>query len=165
MSESLILVRLLRMYFPRNWEFSSALSKLRNFGGVVVWTPQTPPLGTPLLVIQFCKWIGCYEKRPGVRRVSIFVLIINKSKLSNWLCGTQLGAVTNMQTFFDRNLLPLTWSVKVKPSLYGVLQALRVPRGWGSQTSRQLAHEVGKVVSPMHWLPLPPGNIPCTHFC
>jgi hypothetical protein len=25
--------RLLRMYFPWNWEFGSALSKLRNFGG------------------------------------------------------------------------------------------------------------------------------------
>jgi hypothetical protein len=24
---------LLRMYFPRNWEFGSALSKVRNFGG------------------------------------------------------------------------------------------------------------------------------------
>jgi hypothetical protein len=32
MSETRILIRLLRMYFPRNWEFSSALSKLRNFG-------------------------------------------------------------------------------------------------------------------------------------
>jgi hypothetical protein len=31
MSESRILVRMLRMYFPRNWEFGSALSKLRNF--------------------------------------------------------------------------------------------------------------------------------------
>jgi hypothetical protein len=31
MSEKRILVRLLRMYFPRNWEFDSALSKLRNF--------------------------------------------------------------------------------------------------------------------------------------
>jgi hypothetical protein len=27
------LVILLRMYFPRNWEFGSALSKLRNLGG------------------------------------------------------------------------------------------------------------------------------------
>ena len=33
MSESRILIRLLRMYFTRNWEFASALSKLRNFGG------------------------------------------------------------------------------------------------------------------------------------
>ena len=28
-----ILVRLLRVYFPRNWEFGSAVSKLGNFGG------------------------------------------------------------------------------------------------------------------------------------
>jgi hypothetical protein len=27
------------MYFPRNWEFSSALSKLRNFGGGGLNTP------------------------------------------------------------------------------------------------------------------------------
>jgi len=36
---------------------------------------------------------------------------------------------------------------------------------WGSQISRQLAHEGDKVVSPMHWLPLPPGNIPGPYFC
>jgi hypothetical protein len=45
MSETRIPVRLLWMYFPRNWEFGSALSKLQNFGGV--WTPP-PPLDTPL---------------------------------------------------------------------------------------------------------------------
>jgi hypothetical protein len=32
MSESHILIWLLRMYFPQNWKFGSALSKLRNFG-------------------------------------------------------------------------------------------------------------------------------------
>jgi hypothetical protein len=43
MSETHILIRLLRMYFPRNWEFGSALSKLLNFR--VGWLkPQTPPL-------------------------------------------------------------------------------------------------------------------------
>jgi hypothetical protein len=32
MNEIHILIRLLRMYIPRNWEFGSALAKLRNFG-------------------------------------------------------------------------------------------------------------------------------------
>jgi hypothetical protein len=47
MRETRILIRLLRMYFPRNREFGSALSKLRNFGGVRELNP--PPLGTPLV--------------------------------------------------------------------------------------------------------------------
>ena len=44
-------------------------------------------------------------------------------------------------------------------------QPLTVPGVRGSQISRQSAHEGGKVVSLMHQPPLPPGNIPGTHFC
>jgi hypothetical protein len=33
MSLTCTLVRLLQMYFPQNWEFGSALSKLQNFRG------------------------------------------------------------------------------------------------------------------------------------
>jgi hypothetical protein len=41
-SETRTLIRFLRMYFPRNWEFGSTLSKLWNFGGGGV-EPSKPP--------------------------------------------------------------------------------------------------------------------------
>jgi hypothetical protein len=36
------------VYIPRNWEFGSALAKLRNFGGGG-FEPPKPPFGTPLV--------------------------------------------------------------------------------------------------------------------
>jgi hypothetical protein len=46
MSETRILISLLQMYFPRNWEFGSALSKLRNLGGGSTPPPNTPRYAT-----------------------------------------------------------------------------------------------------------------------
>jgi hypothetical protein len=41
MSETRIPIRLLRMYFPRKWEFGSAMSKLWNFGRVWILKPPS----------------------------------------------------------------------------------------------------------------------------
>jgi hypothetical protein len=47
------------MYFPRNWEFGSALSKLRNnFGGV--WTPKPPPPRVRQCSVV-CKHVNMYS--------------------------------------------------------------------------------------------------------
>jgi len=68
------------------------------------------------------------------------------------------------------NLLytPHNISNKKKKGQAGPLQAWNGPEG-----SRKLrfpdfmttAHNGGKVVSPTHWPPLPPGNTPGIHFC
>jgi hypothetical protein len=42
--------------------------------------------------------------------------------------------------------------------------AQRIPGGLGSQISRHSAREGGEVVSLTRRLPLPPGNVPGTHF-
>ena len=59
----------------------------------------------------------------------------------------------------------ITNKVNVKQSHYRLGQAQRFRGGRGSQISRQLAHEGGKVVSTKKRPPLPSGNNPGTHFC
>jgi hypothetical protein len=54
------------MYFPRNWEFGSALSKLRNFvggGGLNHQTPPFPPwYGTgPCQSLEMGRYLDTYE--------------------------------------------------------------------------------------------------------
>ena len=50
-------------------------------------------------------------------------------------------------------------------SCRGLERPLGFPGGCGSQILRQSAHEGDQVVSPMHQLPLPQGDIPGNHFC
>ena len=69
------------------------------------------------------------------------------------------------RTFYtNRRTSSLKAVLNIKQSHYRPGQALRVPEGSGSQILKQSAHEGGKVASPTHRPPLPPGNIPGTHF-
>jgi hypothetical protein len=70
MSGTRILIRVLRMYIPRNWEFGSAFSKLRNFGGGGVNSPTPPRYATALTVV------GNY---PNIRRVNFIITSVRDS--------------------------------------------------------------------------------------
>jgi hypothetical protein len=50
MSKTIFINSLLRMYFPRNWKFGSALSKLRNLGKGEDETRQIKLIVKPLVV-------------------------------------------------------------------------------------------------------------------
>jgi hypothetical protein len=86
----------------------------------------------------------------------------------NWQTFMLFQTVRTLHEINACTAIALTVSkvtAKVKQTLYRPGENLRVPACWGSQISRQLAHECGTVVTTMHWPPLSPGNIPGAHFC
>jgi hypothetical protein len=108
-----------------------------------------------------CTW-------PHIRfTVSLFGDVMLCTFVHRCLCLKGTCLPFSVQNNGESRLPPECWRVPTR--LYILtswkgkpipLQALRVLEGWGSQISKQSAHEGGKVVSIGHPPPLPPRNIP-----
>jgi hypothetical protein len=94
-------------------------------------------------------------KRRSIRR--------NKKYVYQYLTANVLHSA--YVPLYCRNIIRVHFKVKVKQSHYRPWQALRIPGGLDSKIFTQSANEGGKFVSPTQRPPLPPGNIPGTHFC
>jgi hypothetical protein len=101
------------MYFPRNWEFGWALSKLRNFGGG--FEPPPPPLYAT----------ACHHGlRPGVQisMISHFSSLCNGGPMSPFLAAW----------YFTTAWMSLNLSVLRTNCVHLLLQLLMLPKnGFG----------------------------------
>ena len=76
-----------------------------------------------------------------------------------WEGGKPISSNSKFLRMGAASIVTLSYLCTALDMLRG-LQEVQVPRIF-----RQSAHEDGKVVSPTHQPPLPPGDIPGTQFC
>jgi hypothetical protein len=100
-------------------------------------------------IMKQLKFVNCYFQEEDTADIGPTLILF-----SNETCFISVGVlilrITSKRQRYPHTGLDMTLG----------LQEVEAP-----SISRQLAHEVGTVVSPMHWLPLSQGDIPGIHFC
>ena len=94
------------MYFPRNWESGSALSKLRNFrGGFEHPTPSVRHWQAQLWVWHFVTFSLLKVVRPSINKVSCIHLL----RKQNWFVLQQRKMMENTDMYHSKSL---NWKCK-----------------------------------------------------
>jgi hypothetical protein len=108
MSENCILIRLLRMYFPQNWEFVSAFQNFGILEGGSGWTPQNPPLVSHWYTTPSMKFL--LPVKMPVIEYHLYMLE-HQHWMVGWLCMINRGGWERMKlSVYYADLIHNLWN-------------------------------------------------------